>query len=176
MPKSLVCAASLCLVSLPGLAAPLQLSGGASIAGDLDHVQGWRVSPGVRADVSAWRRSTEDAGVGLMFRADFPAARSWRAGVGPEAIVPLWGGALGVLAAGPLLSEGGVAPFARLSVCSKSPNRHGHYGMHSGLYAEVSSAPGALQLGALSVGLEVDFELLALPVLAAARPFGPSSP
>ncbi len=105
-------------------------------------------------------------------RMDAPALASFRGGLAPEAIVPLGGGAQMVAALGPLLGSTGFGGYARISLAAKSPNQHGSYGMHSGLFVEVSAQDSGLLSRAVTAGFELDLGLLALPVLAAARPLG----
>ena len=153
-------------------AEPVQTSAGLTVGVESDSRDGWRVAPGLRADLSFGRTTTEDVGGGIMVRADAPAVSVIRGGLAPQLIVPVAGGAAASIAAGPLWTSDGLASFARVELGSKSPNRHGHYGIHLGVFLEASARRGWRPDDAIQAGITVDFGLLALPVLAAARPMG----
>ncbi len=164
--------ALLTLAAAPAAAAPPQGSVGISVGASVEGDFGWSVAPGLRGDLSWGRNTTEDVGFGVAARVDTPAFRSFRAGLGPEFIAPLGGGAQGVVVVGPFLSGDSLGAFARLSLSAKSPNQHGSYGMHSGVFCELSGTGSGLASTALVAGIELDLGLLALPVFAALRPLG----
>lgn len=177
LPLSLVgvgvgCAVALCAGQVR---ADTQLASG--VLGGAAHVRsgeqrGWRPWIGLRADALLLRERDADMGVGPYLEIMTGAGERAQLGTGASLLLPvhthlplvLSGGAYAALGADSAWRPGIAAD---LFWGPRSVNFHAPYGMANGVVVGLRSSLGLGGTTAISAGLRLDLELLALPFLLA---------
>jgi hypothetical protein len=131
---------------------------------------------GARGDLLFLRSSPRQMGLGPYVDVATAGFRDVDAGGGLSWLVPLWEDLPVVLSGGAFAREGRTRTLApgvegTLFAGSRSYNFHSSYGMAIGLFAQTRWVPESPSTLDVVIGVQLDAEILALPVLFVVNAF-----
>lgn len=165
---ALVCAAM--VVSSPASAEP-QFSAGLTTGPAFRHLRLGPVKPayhlGARADVLFFRNAQRDMGLGPYVELGTSGFDSFETGGGVNWLIPAGGTSFILSGGGAVRAASTVDPVLTWGLFwgSRSYNFHSMYGFGVGLFAQGRYALGDSKAFDLVTGVQIDFAVLALPVL-----------